>query len=63
MKFIRFRSYDDYDEEYLEKGDHYIRAGLNEVPVFIRPGKELVLAKPARCEEEIDLNDLIHIRY
>ncbi len=63
MKFIRFRSYDDYDEEYLEKGDHYIRAGLNEVPVFIRPGKELMLAKPARCVEEIDLNDLIHIRY
>ena len=63
MKLVRFRSYNDYDTEVLEKGDHYIKAGLNEVPVFIRPGKELPLGKPARQVDKIDMNDLEIIRF
>ncbi len=59
MKMIRFRSFSDYDEEVLEKGDHYIKAELNEVLVFIRPGKELPLAKPARHVDEIDIENLV----
>ena len=63
MKLVRFRSYNDYDTEVLEKGDHYIKAGLNEVPVFIRPGKELPLGKPARQVDKIDMNELAMISF
>ena len=63
MKLVRFRSYDDYDTEVLAKGDHYVKAALNEVLVFIRPGKELPLAKPERQVEKIDMKDLEVIRF
>ncbi len=63
MKLVRFRSYDDYDTEVLEKGDHYVKAALNEVLVFVRPGKELPLAKPARQVEKIDTKDLKIIKF
>lgn len=63
MKLVRFRSYDDYDTEVLEKGDRYIKAELNEVLVFIRPGKELPLAKPARQAEKVDMKDLKVIKF
>ncbi|MCR4791134.1 MAG: alpha-glucosidase [Lachnospiraceae bacterium] len=43
MKLVRFRSCEDCDTEILDKGDHYVSAALNEVLVFIRPGKELSL--------------------
>ena len=52
MKMLRFRAYDDYDEEVLEAGDYYVRAGLNEVLVFIRPGKSLGIAKPGVSAEK-----------
>lgn len=61
MKLVRFRSYNDYDEEILEAGDHYIKAELNEVLVFVRPGKVLPLAKPARHVEDIDRKNLSYI--
>ena len=55
MKMLRFRSYDDYDEEILEAGDHYVKAALNEVLVFLRSGKELTLAKPGSRGGEADV--------
>ena len=58
MKLVRFRSWKDRDEEVLDKGDHYVRAELNEVLVFIRPGKNISLVHPARCVEELDMNDM-----
>ena len=63
MRLVRFRNYSDYDTEVLESGDHYINADLNEVLVFIRPGKELPLAKPARHVEDLDMNDLTVIKF
>jgi alpha-glucosidase len=63
MKLVRFRSYDDYDTEVLSKGDHYIKAELNEVLVFIRPGRELPLATPARHVEDLDMNNLKVIKF
>lgn len=44
MKMVRFRAWNDYDEEVLTQGDHYVKAGLDEVLVFIRKGKVLLLA-------------------
>ena len=63
MKLVRFRSYNDYDTEVLGKGDHYIKADLNEVLVFIRPGKELPIATPARQVDKVDMKDLKVIRF
>ena len=63
MKLVRFRAYNDYDTEVLKKGDHYIKAELNEVPVFLRPGKELPLAVPARHVESMDMKDLSIISF
>ena len=63
MKLIRFRSYNDYDEEVLSAGDHYVKADLNEVLVFIRPGKVLPLTKPAKHVQELDWNELNYITF
>ena len=63
MKMLRFRSYNDYDEEILEAGDHYVSAKLNEVLVFIRPGRKLELAKPACCMRDIDMEHLNTISF
>ena len=60
MKFIRFRSFEDFDEEILEAGDHYIKAECNEIPVFIRPGHVLPLCRPARHVDELNKKDLTY---
>ncbi len=63
MKMIRFRSTEDYDEEVLEKGDHYIQTGLNEVAIFIRKGHKLPLAQPAMRVADIDEKNIKEISY
>lgn len=63
MKFVRFRAYDDYDEEILEKGDHYIAVKLDEVPVFIRKGHELPLSDPAQRSADVSDEVINRIRY
>lgn len=63
MKLVRFRSFDDYDEEVLEKGDHYVKAALNETLVFIRPGKSLPLADPAESVDRIDYGTVRYLGY
>ena len=52
MKLLRFRAADDYVEEILPAGDHYIPLELNEVPVFLRKGKVLPLADLAAPDED-----------
>lgn len=61
MRLVRLRSYDDYDEEELGKGFHYVRAALNEVLVFIRPGHKLPLCKPAMNVDSIDESTMKYI--
>ncbi len=55
MKLVRFRSFEDFDTEVLTKGDHYVKAELNEVLVFVLKGKTLTLAEPACCVDRLDL--------
>ena len=55
MKMIRFRAYDDYDEEILQAGDHYVKAGLSEVLVFVRKGHVLPLTKPSKRTSGVDV--------
>lgn len=56
MKLVRFRSYKDFDTEVLTKGDHYVKAELNEVLVFIRKGHKLTLTEPANCVDRLDMD-------
>ena len=64
MKLIRFRAYDDYDEEVLGAGDHYVKADLNEILVFVRKGHVLPLAEPSKGMEcNLDNAELKYICY
>lgn len=51
MKLVRFRSFNDYDEEIMEAGDHYVKADLNEILVFVRKGHVLPVAEPSKGME------------
>ena len=42
----------------LKKGWHYLEISLNEVPLFIKAGKNIVLAKPALNTSELDTENL-----
>ena len=54
MKLLRLRAVDDYDEEILPAGHHYIRCALDEVLLFIRPGHIIPVAQPANNTSELD---------
>ena len=54
MKLYRLRGADDWDEEVLPAGHHYVRCALGEVLVFLRPGQIVPLAKPANCTAQLD---------
>ena len=54
MKLLRLRAVDDYDEEILPAGHHYIRCALDEVLLFIRPGHAVPVARPASCTAQLD---------
>ena len=54
MKLLRLRAVDDYDEEILPAGYHYIRCALDEVLLFLRPGHIVPVAQPANSTSELD---------
>ena len=54
MKLLRLRAVDDYDEEILPAGHHYIRCALDEVLLFVRPGHIVPVAQPANSTSELD---------
>ena len=54
MKLLRLRAVDDYDEEILPAGHHYIRCALDETLLFIRPGHIIPVAQPANSTSELD---------
>ena len=54
MKLLRLRAVDDYDEEILPAGHHYIRCALDEMLLFIRPGHIVPVAQPANNTSELD---------
>ena len=63
MKLLRFRSWNDFDEEILPKGDHYISFGLFETILFLRKGHVLPLAAPAPTTGELDYSTIHFITY
>ena len=54
MKLLRLRAVDDYDEEILPAGHHYIRCALDEMLLFIRPGHIVPVAQPTNNTSELD---------
>lgn len=63
MKLIRMRAGDDYTEEVLPAGDRYIEVALDEVVFFLRKGRVLPLAKPAKNTGELDENALTYVKF
>ncbi|WP_022766221.1 glycoside hydrolase family 31 protein [Butyrivibrio sp. XPD2006] len=63
MKLVRFRAYDDYDEEILQAGDHYVKAELNEVLVFVRKGHVLPLTTPEDGMKSVGDAEMTYICY
>ena len=58
MKFVKFTKDNQFTEEVLEKGHHYVEIALNEVPLFIREGKCIPVAKTAQNVESLDTANL-----
>lgn len=59
MKLLRLRGVDDYDEEILPAGHHYVRCALDEVLLFLRPGHIVPVAKnPASNTAQLNEADL-----
>lgn len=63
MKFIKFLPDGSIYEEILGKGIHYVDIALNEVPLFIRSGKCIPVAKAAECVADVDADHLQMIGY
>ena len=53
MMFVKFLKDGSIYKEILPKGHHFIEVALNEVPMFIRKGKSIPLAKPGLNVSEI----------
>lgn len=63
MKMIRMRAGDRYTERVMEKGEYYIEVPLNEVVFFLREGKVLPLAKPAKNVASLDEQNLTWLKF
>lgn len=55
MMFVKFLPDGSIHKEVLEKGHHYVKVALNEVPLFIRKGKAIPVVDAAQCVDEINM--------
>ena len=58
MLFIRFRSAEDYDLTPLCAGHHWVELDIDEMPLFIKKGCFIPLARGGEWVEAIDAHDL-----
>ena len=58
MALLRFRSLTDFDKEILPAGHHYVKAGLYEMLVFVRPDKILLLSEGGESTEDVDTDSV-----
>lgn len=63
MKFVKFLPDGSISEEILPKGHHYVEVALNEVPLFIRSGKCIPVAKEAEYVEALDTEHMMMLGY
>ena len=63
MKLLRFKAWNDYTEEILPAGTHYVECRLFETILFLRKGHVLPLIKPAKTTAELDYASLKFLCY
>ena len=63
MKLLRFKAWNDYTEEILPAGTHYVECRLFETILFLRKGHVLPLIKPAKTTAALDYASLKFICY
>lgn len=63
MKLLRFKAWNDYTEEILPAGTHYVECRLFETILFLRKGHVLPLIEPAKTTAELDYASLKFICY
>ena len=63
MKLLRFKAWNDYTEEILPAGTHYVECRLFETILFLRKGHVLPLIKPAKTTVELDYASLKFLCY
>lgn len=56
MMFVKFIPDGTIYKEILDKGAHYVDVALNEVPLFIRKGKNIPIVDVAKTVDEIDMS-------
>ena len=56
MMFVKFMPDGTIYKEILDKGAHYVDVALNEVPLFIRKGKNIPIVDVAPTVDEIDMS-------
>ena len=61
MLMIRMKSGTQYTQTQMAAGDHYIEVGLDEVVFFLREGRVLPLAKPAKNIASLDEENLVFL--
>lgn len=61
MTFVKLSGENVYKED-MKKGLHYIEVALNEVPLFIKNGKNISLAKPVLNTSELNLTNLQEVK-
>ena len=63
MKLLRFRKWNDYTEEILPKGNHYVECKLYETILFLRKGHVLPLIHPEESTARLDYNTIQYLCY
>lgn len=63
MLFVKFRGEDYSEVMVMEKGTHFIRVALDEVPLFIRKNCVIPLANSASCTDKLSRQSLTFIGY
>ena len=63
MKFVKFMPDGSIYQDTLEKGHHFVEIALNEVPLFIRKGKNIPVVEQAECVEDIQMDTMKTIGY
>lgn len=63
MLLVTFESEEKYSLKEMKKGHHYIKVSLDQVPIFIRPNRMLILGQSASHTAEMDLGQITVIGY
>ena len=63
MMFVKFQADGTIHQEKMEKGIHYIKVALNEVPLFIRENKCIPVGEKAEYIDAVNDNNLTLIGY